>query len=452
MNSKKTLRILQVSTYDFGGGAEMLAWDLFQNFRDRGHTSYLAVGRKFGNDPNVLEIPNDDCRSGWARFWKRVEQIFIENHHSRVSKIFAVIAQFQQYARSELGFENFDFPGTYRLLDLPPVFPDILHAHNLHGNYFDLRSLPWLSQKVPLIITLHDAWLLSGHCAHSFNCERWKTGCGNCPDLSIYPSVKRDATGQNWKRKEGIYTNSRLYIATPAQWLMKKVEQSMLSPAVIDSRRIPYGIDLSVFRPGNRDEVRWLLNLPQDRIILLVRANSIHKSEWKDFRLMRTVLDFISTQPNSIGLIVLALGADLPTEYLGGTEIRYIPYQENHQALTRYYQAADFYVHAARVDTFPLAILEALACGLPVVATAVGGIPEQVQDGFNGFLITSGDHTAMITSIDQLITNPELRTKMGQNAAADARKRFDQNRQVRDYLSWYQQILNRTAERNQNVH
>ena len=58
----------------------------------------------------------------------------------------------------------------------------------------------------------------------------------------------------------------------------------------------------------------------------------------------------------------------------------------------------------------------------------------------------------MITSIDQLITNPELRTKMGQNAAADARKRFDQNRQVRDYLSWYQQILNRTAERNQNVH
>jgi len=73
------------------------------------------------------------------------------------------------------GHEDFNFPASWHLLDLPPRVPDILHGHNLHGCYFDLRALAWLSQQVPVILTLHDAWLLGGHCAHSFDCERWKT-------------------------------------------------------------------------------------------------------------------------------------------------------------------------------------------------------------------------------------------------------------------------------------
>jgi hypothetical protein len=54
------------------------------------------------------------------------------------------------------------------------------------------------------MLTLHDAWLLSGHCAHSFDCQRWKTGCGECPDLDVYPASPRDATACNWRRKREI--------------------------------------------------------------------------------------------------------------------------------------------------------------------------------------------------------------------------------------------------------
>ena len=109
---------------------------------------------------------------------------------------------------------------------------------------------------MPTVLTLHDAWLLSGHCAHSFDCERWKTGCGECPDLTIEPAIRRDATADNWVRKRDIYARSRLYVATPSPWLMGRVEQSMLAPAVEQARVIPNGVDLSVFRPADKRSIR----------------------------------------------------------------------------------------------------------------------------------------------------------------------------------------------------
>ena len=120
--------------------------------------------------------------------------------------------------------------------------PDIIHAHNLHGQYFGLRFLTQHSHQIPVLITLHDAWLLSGHCAHSVDCERWRTGCGKCPDMSLQPPVEQDATAHNWRRKKHIFENSRLYISTPSQWLMDKVHQSILEPAIVESRVVPNGI------------------------------------------------------------------------------------------------------------------------------------------------------------------------------------------------------------------
>src|SRR5262245_59012697 len=119
------------------------------------------------------------------------------------------IGQPHRWLQIRCGYEDFNFPASWHLLDLPPERPDILHCHNLHGSYFDLRALPWLSQQVPVVLTLHDAWLLSGHCAHSFDCQRWQTGCGQCPDLAIPPAIRRDATAYNWRRKRDVYTKSR---------------------------------------------------------------------------------------------------------------------------------------------------------------------------------------------------------------------------------------------------
>ena len=88
-------------------------------------------------------------------------------------------------------------------------------------------------------------WMLTGHCAHSISCDRWEIGCGRCPDLNLYPSIKRDGTKKNLRVKEAIYKKSRFYISTPSKWLMKKVKRSVLKYSAIDYRVIPTGIDLS---------------------------------------------------------------------------------------------------------------------------------------------------------------------------------------------------------------
>ncbi len=76
------------------------------------------------------------------------------------------------------------------VLDTPA---QIVQCHNLHGGYFDLRALQWLSARVPTLLTLHDMWTLTGHCAHALGCDRWRTGCGRCPDLKLDPAIRADA-------------------------------------------------------------------------------------------------------------------------------------------------------------------------------------------------------------------------------------------------------------------
>jgi glycosyltransferase involved in cell wall biosynthesis len=158
------------------------------------------------------------------------------------------------------------------------------------------------------------------------------------------------------------------------------------------------------------------------------------------------------------------LGEEAPPERIGQAEVRFVPFQKDRRAVARYFQAADLYVHAARAEVCPLTIIEALACGTPVVATAVGGIPEQVKglelsqfslwnSGLNrygvneatGVLVPGGDAHAMAVGIEQLLSDDFLRRCLGENAALDAAKRFDLQGQADGFLAWYREILNDSA-------
>ena len=107
----------------------------------------------------------------------------------------------------------------------------------------------------------------------------------------------------------------------------------------------------------------------------------------------------------------------------------------------RYYQAADIYIHAAKADNFPNTVLEALACGTPVIATDVGGIPEQIDDGKTGFLVPPGNPKEMAAAMQKILQDTSLHHQMSLQAAETARRRFDVNQMVAEYLKWYREIL-----------
>jgi glycosyltransferase involved in cell wall biosynthesis len=448
------MNIVQVSTADRGGGAYQVAWFLYEGYAQAGHTSWMVVHENKSGESRIVAMSS--YRDGlWYRLLNQAAQV-VPNRLGlwRIQRGLKHLARPKWLLSQLQGHEFFDFPDTHRVWGRLPVSPDIIHAHNLHGNYFDLRVLPTLSHRYRTVLTLHDAWLLSGHCAHSFECERWRIGCGQCPDLLIPHPLWRDGTAYNWQRKRSIYSHSRLYVATPCQWLMDKVHASILSEGIADSRVIPHGIDLSIFPPKPKFEVRKALGLPQETQIILFAANGIRKNVWKDYTLMRGAIRLLGEMDTPI--LFLALGEDAPSEQIGNARIQFVPFQEDVTRVAQYYQAADVYLHGARVETFPNTILEALACGVPVVATAVGGIPEQIQgyggfgvsptlnkdsvDAATGILVPPGDAHSMAQALEKLLENKDIRQRLGHNATDDAKQRFDLKLQVERYLAWFEEI------------
>ena len=318
------------------------------------------------------------------------------------------------------------------------------------------------AQQISTVMTLHDEWTLTGHCSCTLGCQRWEHGCGGCPDLTIYPSIRRDATAGNWLRKQDIYAGSRLHIATPSRWLMEKVLLSMLRPAIVQTRVIPYGVDLSVFHPGDQRSARMVLSLPLEAGIALFVGQRTRSNPFKDCQTMEMAIKRAADQTKGQELIFLCLGEDGEDERVGSALIRFVGFQDDLAKIAKFYQAADLYLHAARTDNFPNTVLEAVACGIPVVATAVGGIPEQVMglqvEGLNwqlgqgvlnrygpaeatGILVPPKDIEGMARAITMLLSDDALRSRLADNAARDAVQRFDLENMVDAYLRWYQEIL-----------
>jgi glycosyltransferase involved in cell wall biosynthesis len=345
------------------------------------------------------------------------------------------------------GREDFRYPKTRDVLGLAPHPPDVVHLHNLHGGYFDLRALPALATAVPLVATLHDAWLLTGHCAHPLDSDKWRSGCGDCPHLDTYPPLRRDGTAYNIRRKSEIYERLQLAAVTPCAWLMVMVDDSVLAPAVTTRRIIPYGVDLDVFHPGVTGEARPA-GIPEGQPLIIFAAQGGRANRFKDFDLLVAALTRLG-KASPTPVTAVALGADAPEQQLGLVTLRSVPPVERDE-VAAWLRAADVYVHPARADTFPLAILEALACGTPVVATRVGGIPEQVRalgevDDPTGALVDCGDDEALAEALRRLLDDRDLRLRLGESGARDACSRFDAERQVRAYLDLYDEVLEKPS-------
>ena len=421
---KNSLKVLSVNTTDIGGGAERAATLLFKAFERRGHDSWLIVGEKKSSHQKVMTF----YESPWINYEKYAKR-------AQLSKI-----AWAKRVDKFLGHEDFNFPFSKYLPKITGTTPDIVHCHNLHGGYFDLKTLSELSKNYPLFLTLHDTWLTAGHCTYSLQCERWKTGCGRCPHLEVADAISRDGSNYNWKTKQKIYQKSSLYIATPNQWLMDRVNQSMLSSGIVESKIIPIPIDTDLFQPPDPlQNIRYELGLPQDCFIVMYAAYNAISNPFKDYKTVRESVERIIAAHPNLSVLFLCIGESSDDIELGKSQIKHLPFQSSEQ-LVKYFQAADVYVHAANAENAGTVVSEAMSCGTPVVTTDVGGLSETCHDGVHGFVVPEKDSQAMANQIERIIKDPGLGMALGKNGAHYAKSNYDLNVVTNRYLEWFEKV------------
>lgn len=181
---------------------------------------------------------------------------------------------------------------------------------------------------------------------------------------------------------------------------------------------IPNGIDLASFKPSDKTQARTQLRLsPKKLLVLTIGGLSPHKGHEYLLEaipeILRTIHDveFIFIGAGDMRSKLSHLVWQLKLE----SHVRFMPMQKSDN-IPLWLNAADIFVLPSLSEGTPNVLLEAMACGLPCVASKVGGVPELIQDGENGLLAAPKSSAELAEKILELIHNPSLREKLGRNA------------------------------------
>ena len=170
------MNIVHFSTSDSEGGSARSARRIHETLRRLGHQSHMLVGTKASHDPDAATV-----HGGGAR---------------------RILDRLADEATLRLGLQYLWYPSGTRILAQPWVRDAaIIQIYNTHGGYLSHRLLPDLARLAPVVWRLSDMWAMTGHCAYAGPCERWRQGCGRCPDLARYPALPVDTTALLWRVK-----------------------------------------------------------------------------------------------------------------------------------------------------------------------------------------------------------------------------------------------------------
>jgi len=308
--------------------------------------------------------------------------------------------------------------------------PELIHIHNLHGCYLHLPTLFHYLEKaqIPVVWTLHDCWPFTGHCAYFdfCGCERWKTGCFECPQQKSYPvCLGLDGSSRNYRDKKKWFTKLKnLTFVAPCEWMLKPLKASFMGK--YPARVILNGVNLEVFKP-TYSTLCEDYHLDSCKICLAVAA------EWD----ARKGLVYLKQAAEKLGdgyrFVVVGLDEEqiqqLPANMLGLNKTA------NVTELAAWYTVADCLVNPTLEDNMPMVNLEALACGTPVAVFETGGCPEAVDESC-GIVVPQGNVEALCDAVVKLTeSKSQMRESCIKRAALfDCKKTFQQ------YLALYKEI------------
>ena len=332
------------------------------------------------------------------------------------------------------GFNGcFAWVATLRLLKKIDAFkPDILHLHNLHDSYINLPMLFGYIKKrnLSVVWTLHDCWAFTGQCPHFTiaKCDKWKTGCHDCPQYRAYPASCYDNTKTMWRLKRKWFCGvENLTVVTPSRWLAELVKESFLKEYPVHV--INNGIDLRVFRPTPSDFRRRYGLSPEKHIVLGVSF------AWG----VRKGLDCFVALASRLDerYQIVLVGTDEQVDRQLPPSIISIHRTQDQKELAEIYTAADVFVNPTREENYPTVNMEAIACGTPVITFNTGGSPEMLDEK-TGVVVPVDDIAAMEKVIERICLQGQSKEKLYLSERAGA---FSEKNSVAGYITLYTEVV-----------
>ena len=312
---------------------------------------------------------------------------------------------------------------------------DLVHLHWV-SRIVDYRSF-FASRRpaMPLVWTLHDMQPLTGGCHHAFDCERFREGCGFCPILGR-PGA-RDLSTRDHAIKKAALAGRPLHVVTPSHWLEQLARGSSVLPTTVSFHTIRNGISLEQFFPVAKPAARKALGLPEHGLVVAFAAESLRNAP----KGIHEFLEAISRLPADFQVTGLLFGKDEPPVGIATVPLVNLGFLTDPAQQRLAFSAADIFALPSHAETISQTAVEALACGTPVAAFRVGGVPEVVRHGETGLLARPRDAVDLSEAMRTLAENPALRQQMADAGQRLVREEFAVSVQVRRYREIYAEAV-----------
>jgi glycosyltransferase involved in cell wall biosynthesis len=311
--------------------------------------------------------------------------------------------------------------GGYARSSVERIKPDLINAHWLDHGFLTQKSLRQLNR--PVVWTMHDMSPATGGFGYVI-CS----GGEGAADSLIYQDSRHERSAKlaRWKRDQLAEVN--LTVVSPSHWLAN----------------IPYGVDSNLFRPVDPNEQRQRHGFDKDDIILFFGADTL-ESPRKGGHILVDALRGISLT-SGLKVKVAYFGSDsmlLPS--VGEIEFVNVGRFHSSSEMAEAYSMADIYVCPSLEDNLPNTVLEAMACGLPVIGSNAGGIPDMIVHGQTGWIYPAADSHAFRIAIIEALSDVSRARAMGVAGRERAISDFSLQKQAHSYHELYREILSKTV-------
>lgn len=412
------MKILHLNTFDIRGGAARAANRIHRALIGKSIESEMLVSRRESNNSQIKEypIPFFDKKLWFVQRLLALQNSKNKTHHS--CNIFPS-----------------GISSTINKSDA-----DIVHFHWISNELISIKEVGKINK--PLVWTLHDMWAFCGaeHYDDNNYPGRYRERYGGKNRLNRHKG-KLDVDAWTWRRKKKYWQNLDMNFVTPSRWLSSCLGESALF-GDRDTSVIPNCLDTNIFEPKNREEARNHFNLPQDKRLILFCADGAKRNPLKGYAFFQDFLKQLAQLGLKEEIECIFFGRKAVRQRMIGTiPVREIGRFSDEESLAMVYSAADVFVSTSTMDNLPNTIMESMACGTPCLAFALGGIPDMVESGKNGYLAKPFDIAEMVKGLSWIMGDSGRYEMICRSARKKVEDCYSPAVVATQYRSLYQKIL-----------